>query len=103
MTARRGGRWSTYSAFLKPVDGRSNLKIATHSLVEKILIDDSNRAYAVQYRRHGRINVVRARKEIVLCAGTIGSPQILMLSGIGPKDHLEDLGVRRLKKLIIGV
>jgi choline dehydrogenase len=97
VTARRGGRWSTYSAFLKPVDGRSNLKIATHSLVEKILIDDSNRAYAVQYRRHGRIHIVRARKEIVLCAGTVGSPQILMLSGIGPKDHLEDLGVRRLK------
>jgi choline dehydrogenase len=66
---------------LKPVDGRFNLKFPIHSLVEKILMDNSNRAYAVHYRRHGRIHIVRARKEIVLCA--VGFPQILMLSRIG--------------------
>lgn len=94
MTIRNGERASTYSAFLKPASGRPNLRIVTHALVEKVLIsDDEKRAYAVQYRRHGKIATVRCRKEIVVSSGSIGSPQILMLSGIGPEEHLKQLGV----------
>jgi len=93
VTAREGTRCSTYRAFLESVTDRPNLKIVTHALVEKILIDDSNRAYGVQYHRGNRSVVVRASKEIVLSGGAIGSPQILMLSGIGPEHHLKELGI----------
>jgi len=94
VTARKGARCSTYRAFLESFTDRPNLRIVTHALVEKILIDDSNRAYGVQYRRGDRTVVVKASKEIVLSAGSIGSPQILMLSGIGHEDHLKELGVK---------
>lgn len=94
VTARKGARCSTYRAFLENFKDRPNLKIVTHALVEKILIDDSNRAYGVQYRRGNRVVVVKASKEIVLSAGAIGSPQILMLSGIGPEHHLKEMGVK---------
>jgi choline dehydrogenase-like flavoprotein len=52
----------------------------------------------VEYERHGIIRKARATKEVILSAGVIGSPKILMLSGIGPRKHLESLGVRRKKK-----
>ena len=94
LTTRHGKRSSTFAAFLADVVAvRPNLHAATHSLVEKILIDDAKRARGVQFRRHGRQLSVGARKEIVLSAGAIGSPQILMLSGVGPRQHLESLGV----------
>jgi choline dehydrogenase-like flavoprotein len=69
------------------------LKIVTHALVQRVLVDSSMKAYGVQYVRNDRSYTVRARKEIILSAGTIGTPQILMLSGIGPKEHLNALGV----------
>ena len=61
--------------------------------VQKILIDKSRRANGIQYKKHGRLITVYAAKEIILSAGAIGSPQILMLSGVGPKEHLEQLKV----------
>ena len=88
----RGKRTSSYGAFLAG-KSRPNLFIATHALVEKILFDDSKRAYAVKYKQNGHHKIVMARKEIILSAGAIGSPQILMLSGVGPKDHLKSLEV----------
>lgn len=91
MTAKDGARWSTYSAFLK--NDQPNLKVVTFAQVEKILIDESKQAYGVQYKRHGNLITVLAAKEIILSAGAIGSPQILMLSGIGPKEDLERLEV----------
>ena len=61
----------------------------------KVLIDGKRRAYGVQYQRHGRVRTVFARKEVIVSAGAINSPQILMLSGIGPRKHLESKGVSK--------
>ena len=94
VTSRNGARCSAYTAFLENIANRPNLKILTHALVEKILIDDSNRAYAVQYRRGSRTVVSQASREIILSAGVIGSPHILMLSGIGHEHHLKQFGVK---------
>ena len=94
MTTKNGARGSTYAAYLKEAETRSQLTILTYALVERVLIDDASmRAYGVQYRKNERSYVVRARNEIIVSAGAIGTPQILMLSGIGPKDHLNALGV----------
>ncbi len=79
---------------MKNAQKRPNLKIVTFAQVHKVLIDKAKRAYGIQYEKHGRLITVSATKEIVLSAGAIGSPQILMLSGIGPKDHLEQLEVK---------
>lgn len=62
-----------------------------------MIFDDSKRAIGVTFSRAGRIHHVYCRKEVIVSSGTIGSPQILMLSGVGPHDHLEELGVN-LKK-----
>lgn len=69
----------------------------------KILIDPtSKRAYGVQFSKDGRLHSVRARREVVLSAGAIGSPQLLMLSGVGPKEHLESFKIPVLKDLKVG-
>ena len=93
VTMKNGARWSALSAFIKNFKKRSYLKVMTFAQVEKVLIDKSKFAYGVQYRRHGHLYSVYASKEIILSAGAVGSPQILMLSGIGPKEHLEQFGV----------
>ncbi|XP_064614396.1 alcohol dehydrogenase [acceptor]-like isoform X2 [Liolophura sinensis] len=97
-----GRRWHTAEAYLRPVMHRENLHIATHCHVTKILIDDKV-ARAVEFVRilTGR-EVVRARREIILSSGTIGSAQILMLSGIGPRQHLKDLGIAVEADLPVG-
>ncbi len=88
----RGLRWSAASAFLRPALKNRGLRLETHALVEKLLFDGT-RATGVQYRRHGAICHARARSEIILCAGAIGSPHILQLSGIGPAAHLAEHGI----------
>lgn len=97
VTTHFGSRWDTYSAFLKNLRGLENLKIVMHAQVEKVLIDNTNRAWGVQYRKFGRQFTVLADAEVVLSAGAIGTPKILMLSGVGPKEHLESLGVCSLR------
>ncbi|XP_066960538.1 glucose dehydrogenase [FAD, quinone]-like isoform X2 [Macrobrachium rosenbergii] len=102
-TIRRGSRCSTSKAFIRPVRLRQNLHVAMHSFVTKILIDPvSKRAYGVKFVRHGRAHVVLARKEIILSGGAINSPQLLMLSGIGPKKQLVPLGIPLLQDLPVG-
>lgn len=87
-TIRRGSRCSTAKAFLRPVKNRPNLHIALYSQVHKVLINPSTKqAYGVQYMRHNRVGTVRARREVILSAGAIGSPQILMLSGTDSVFH----------------
>ena len=92
-----GSRWDTYSAFLKiPQNGK--LTILRHAEVEKVLIDEYNRACGVQYRKFGRIFKASANLEVILSAGAVNSPKILMLSGVGPKEQLETFGVRLLHR-----
>ena len=93
-TIRRASRCSTAKAFLRPARSRKNLDIATEAHVMKILIDrDTKQAYGVKYWRNGKIFKVFASMEVILSAGALNSPQILMLSGIGPKHHLQSLGI----------
>ncbi|XP_076324815.1 glucose dehydrogenase [FAD, quinone]-like [Tachypleus tridentatus] len=101
-TIRRGARCSTAKAYLRPANRRPNLDIVTFAFVTKIIFDDKLRARAVTYDKFGISHVVFARKEVVLCAGTVNSPQLLMLSGIGPRRHLEYHGIQALVDLPVG-
>ncbi|XP_045036542.1 glucose dehydrogenase [FAD, quinone]-like [Daphnia magna] len=102
-TGRRGTRCSTAKAFLRPIRKRHNLYISMRSLVHKIIIDSSTKqATAVRFEKGGQIYEVRANKEIIVSAGTVNSPQLLMLSGIGPKDHLNSLGIPLMADLPVG-
>ena len=92
MTVHRGRRWSTANAYLKPALARPNLAVATGALAERVLLD-GRRATGVEYRRRGRTHVAEARREVILAAGPIATPQLLMLSGIGPAAHLREHGV----------
>ncbi len=92
VNQRRGMRWSAARAFLKPVLHRPNLRLETGVLVEKVLIE-GRRATGVRFRRGGQTLAARAKGEVVLCAGSVGSTQILQLSGVGPADWLQHAGV----------
>lgn len=100
---RDGLRCSTAKAFLHGIQSRPNLKISKNSVVHKVLIDKTKTAYGVEYTKAGRKFKAIAKKEVVLSAGSINSPQILMLSGIGPNDHLVDLGIEVVKTLNVGM
>nr|CAD7425761.1 unnamed protein product [Timema monikensis] len=92
--SKNGQRWNTAKAFLGPAKDRKNLHVTKFSHVTKILIDPStNKVYGVQFKKGEDINEVKVTKEVILSAGAINSPQILMLSGIGPKLHLGAVGV----------
>jgi choline dehydrogenase len=91
-TTRNGRRCSTAVGYLNPARGRSNLRVVTQALSERIVFD-GKRAVAVEYRQDGVLKTVRARREIVVCSGAINSPQLLMLSGIGPAAHLAAYGI----------
>jgi choline dehydrogenase-like flavoprotein len=92
VTQRRGARWSAADAYLKPALRRQNLKLLTESTVTRVLFD-GNRAVGVELDTDGRRQVVRARREVLLCAGAINTPQLLMLSGIGDRDQLAEHGI----------
>ncbi len=92
MTVKDGVRWSTANAYLKPAMGRPNLTIITNALTEKVLLE-GRKAVGVRYSVKGVSTEVRARREVVLSAGSVGSPQILQLSGIGPAAVLNQAGV----------
>jgi choline dehydrogenase-like flavoprotein len=88
----RGRRWSAARGFLKPALKRPNLRLETECLVEKVLFD-GKRAVGVQFRRNGERITARCRGEVILAAGAIGSIQTLLLSGVGPAAHLQELGI----------
>jgi choline dehydrogenase-like flavoprotein len=92
VNQKRGVRWSAARAFLKPVLGRPNLRLETGVLVEQ-LVFEGKRAVGVRFRQNGRLVEARAKGEIILSAGAVGSPQILQLSGVGPADRLAELGI----------
>jgi choline dehydrogenase len=92
VNQRRGRRWSAARGFLKPVLHRQNLALATECLVEAVLCS-GRRAVGVRWRQDGAVRRARCRREVILAAGAIGSPQLLKLSGIGPGRELERLGI----------
>jgi len=91
-----GIRCNTVKAFLSPIKFRENLHVAKHAHVTRILINDQTKtAYGVEFKtKDGNILSVKFRNEVILSAGAINSPQILMLSGIGPQQHLEEIGIK---------
>ncbi|GAC1408630.1 MAG: choline dehydrogenase [Burkholderiaceae bacterium] len=93
QSAYNGRRWSAAVAYLKPAKSRQNLIIRTGALVRRTLIEGL-RCIGVEYDWHGQLRQAQARCEVVLCAGTIQSPQLLELSGIGQSDRLQSLGIK---------
>ena len=91
VNQKRGRRWSAARGFLKPVLSRPNLRLETHVLADRLIIENG-RAAGIRYRRNGETIEARTRGEVILCAGSIGSTQILHRSGIGPHEWLAPLG-----------
>jgi len=97
-TIRNARRCSVAVGYLRPVMGRPNLTVETGCLTTKILFS-GNRAIGVEYRQDGALKSVRADLEVVVTAGAIGSPKIMLLSGVGPADHLRALGIEVVQDL----
>ena len=89
---KNGRRWSCADAYLRPAMKRDNLDVVTHAQVERIELYGT-RATGVRYTRKGKAAFARAGREVILAAGAFNSPQVLMLSGIGPAEHLREVGV----------
>ena len=100
-STKRGRRFSAAKAFLKPAKDRPNLDIVPLAVVEKILISN-HVATGVQLKRRGKLHQVKCKREVILSAGAIASPQILMLSGIGPEIHLREFGIPVKRDLPVG-
>ncbi|CAK9810601.1 Glucose dehydrogenase [FAD, quinone] [Anthophora quadrimaculata] len=96
----KGTRCSAAKAYLRVK--RPNLNIVTGATVTKVLIDQNKRAYGIEYIRNNQRSKVYCSKEMILSAGTIDSAKLLMLSGIGPKDHLEELGIEVIQDSKVG-
>ncbi|WP_433328131.1 GMC family oxidoreductase [Spirillospora sp. CA-294931] len=92
VTHKRGKRWSTAVAYLRPAMDRPNLTVVTDALATRVLIE-GGRAAGVRYELRGQSVEARAEGEVVLAGGAVNSPQLLMLSGIGPAGHLREHGI----------
>jgi choline dehydrogenase len=92
LTVRGRRRCSTAAGYLKPVMQRPNLRVEMRALTHRVLLE-GKRAVGVEYRQNGALHRVRAKREVLLCGGTINSPQILQLSGIGSGALLQGLGI----------
>jgi choline dehydrogenase len=98
LNQRNGERHGAAAAYLRPALVRPNLFVESHALATRVIVRDG-RAVGVAYLRDGAAREALASREVVLCAGTIGSPRLLMLSGIGPAEHLRSLGIPPLRDL----
>jgi choline dehydrogenase len=92
VTQKGGKRHSAAAAYLKPVMKRPNLTVRTNAQVTNLLFE-KRRAVGISYVHNGKLEQTRVNKEVILSGGAINSPQLLMLSGIGPADHLQALGI----------
>jgi len=97
-TTRNGKRWSTAVGYLRPAMHRPNLRVVTGAMTERITFD-GRRATGAAFRRDGRLRTAFAASEVILCSGAVNSPQLLMLSGIGPQRHLAEFGVAVVQHL----
>jgi len=87
LTIKNGRRWNTSTAYLAPVMDRDNLKVEVEALITRVLVENG-RAIGIEYRQGDEIRQVHARREVILSCGAIGTPQVLMLSGIGDAEYL---------------
>jgi len=102
-TIREGTRCSTAKAFLRPAIRRKNLHVSINSHVTRVAIDPETKvAFGVEMIKDNTQRFIRANKEVLLSAGSISSAQLLMLSGIGPKNHLMEMGIPVLADLDVG-
>jgi choline dehydrogenase len=93
MTTHRGRRWSAAKAYLRPAMQRPNVRVESRALTLHILFE-GKRAVGVEYAQGGQVKQARAAREVIVAGGSINSPQILMLSGVGPADHLRQHGIK---------
>ena len=93
MTTRAGRRCSAAKAYLRPAQARGNVTVAPRALLSRILFE-GRRAVGIEYSQRGQVKQARAAREVIVSGGAINSPQILMLSGIGPADHLREHGIK---------
>ncbi len=98
MTTHRGKRSSSASAILRPALKRRNLRLISHALVTRILVNDGV-ATGVELRRNGTVETLKARREVIVSGGTFNSPQLLQVSGIGPAALLGGLGIPLVRDL----
>ena len=101
FTIRNGRRSSTANAFLKPARGRANLTVATNAHSTRVLLEGT-RAKGIEYVQDGSTQRATASREVIVAAGTFNTPQLLMLSGIGPAEHLRGLGINVVADLPVG-
>jgi choline dehydrogenase len=92
VTQRNGERWSAARGYLEAAAGRPNLKVITGALVDRVIFEGT-RAVGVRFRRHGQMQELRAGREVILSAGALMSPAVLLRSGIGPGAQLQALGI----------
>jgi choline dehydrogenase len=98
VTQKNGRRWSAADAYLRPALARSNLTVLTGAHAARILFD-GRRATGVAYLHNGSAAEAQAKREVILCGGAVQSPQLLLLSGIGPGDYLRQQGIPQLAEL----
>ena len=98
FTVHHGRRASTSARFLAPVRGRANLKVETHALGHRVLIE-KGRAVGVEFEQNREVRRAVAEREVILCGGAFNSPQLLLLSGVGPADELAAAGIRPAHEL----
>jgi choline dehydrogenase len=101
MTARNGRRCSTARGYLRPARKRSNLRVETEALSSRLLFE-GRRAVGVEFLQRGATRIARARREVILAAGAIASPQLLQLSGLGPAALLKEHGIPVIADIPIG-
>lgn len=103
LSMKNGTRHSSSRAYLHPINGRNNLHVSKNSMVTKIIFDSTNtKAIGVEFEKLGKKYKILAKKEVIVSAGAINSPQLLMLSGIGPREHLEAMRINVVKDLPVG-
>jgi choline dehydrogenase len=92
MTTHNGRRWSAAQAYLRSAEKRSNVTVEVKAMTSRILFE-GRRAVGVEFVQDGKVKRYRAEREVILSGGAINSPQTLMLSGVGPADHLKETGI----------
>ncbi|CAL4063113.1 unnamed protein product [Meganyctiphanes norvegica] len=99
LTVENGRRWSVADAYIRPANKRENLHVVLGAFVSKITFDKNKRASGVIFEHEGRQKFAMVTREVILSAGAVNSPQLLMLSGIGPREHLEKHGLPLIQDL----